>query len=303
MAEVDIAGRRLAVSNLSKVLYPEAGFTKANVIDYYVRVSPALLPHLRDRPLTLKRYPDGVRGGFFYEKRCPPYRPRWVKTVPVYSRHRGETIRYCVANDVASLVWLANLADIELHTSLSLYRDMERPTMMVFDLDPGAPAALLDCCEVALLLESLLERLGLECFPKTSGSKGLQVCVPLNGPVSYDETKPFAHEVARALERRHPERITSVMKKSLRPGKVFVDWSQNDEHKTTVCVYSLRARERPTVSTPVTWAEVRRAVRRRDASGLTLEADAMVRRLEREGDRFEPVLKLVQRLPPVEAVG
>ena len=205
---------------------------------------------------------------FFYEKQCPSHRPPWVKTAPIQTN--SKKIDFCLANDLPTLVWTANLADLELHTSLSLAKNIKRPTMMVFDLDPGAPAAILECAQVGLWLRELLDRLGLQCFPKTSGSKGLQVYVPLNTKTTYDETKPFAHAVARLLEKREPERVVSSMKKSLREGKVFVDWSQNDEHKTTVCVYSLRARERPTVSTPVTWDEVESALEKRDADALVV---------------------------------
>ncbi|MHB8879222.1 MAG: non-homologous end-joining DNA ligase [Myxococcaceae bacterium] len=294
---VRIGGRELTLKNLDKVLYPEAGFTKGQVIDYYARIAPVLLPHLRGRPLTLKRYPDGVDGGFFYEKRCPLFRPDWVHTEPVWSEGNQEHIHYCVVNEVAQLVWLANLADLELHTSLSLARSIERPTMAVFDLDPGAPADIVDCCQVALWLRELFDRLGLEAFSKTSGSKGMQVYVPLNTPHDYDQTKGFARAVAGLLEKQHPEEVVSRMAKALRVGKVFVDWSQNDEHKTTVCVYSLRAKERPMVSTPVTWDEVAQTHRKRSQALLAFDHQAALARVERHGDLFLPVLKLKQRLP------
>jgi bifunctional non-homologous end joining protein LigD len=297
VVEVEVDGRRLELANLDKVFYPRAGFTKGHVIDYYLRIAPAVLPHLRGRPLTLKRYPDGVEGQFFYEKRCPRYRPAWVKTEKVWSDGNDEFIDFCVVEDVATLAWAANLADLELHTSLSLAGEIERPTMMVFDLDPGAPAGIVECCDVALLVRGILDRLGLRSFPKTSGSKGLQVYVPLNVPVGYDATKTFSHAVARLLEAEHPDRILSRMAKALRAGKVFVDWSQNDVHKTTVCVYSLRARERPTVSTPLRWAEVEAAARRRDGAKLAFEAAQVLARFEKHGDLFEPVLTLRQELP------
>ena len=295
--EVEVDGHRLRLSNLDKVLYPKAGFTKGQVIDYYARVSPALLPHLRDRPLTMKRYPDGVEGEFFYEKQCPAHRPEWVQTASIWSRHNRKNIDYCLANDLPTLVWAGNLADLELHTSLALAADPGRPTTMVFDLDPGAPADIVDCCQVGLWVRDLFGGLGLECFPKTSGSKGLQVYVPLNVETGYDQTKPFSKAVAELLEKQHPKQVVSRMTKSLRPGKVFVDWSQNDEHKTTVCVYSLRAKERPTVSTPVTWDEVEACLRARDAAALTFDSDDVLARVEDNGDVFAPVLTLKQELP------
>jgi bifunctional non-homologous end joining protein LigD len=295
--EVEIEGRRLELSNLDKIFYPRTGFTKGQVIDYYLRIAPALLPHLRDRPLTLKRYPEGVDGPFFYEKRCPRHRPSWVKTEKVWSGSNEEFIDFCVADDAPTLAWAANLADLELHTSMSLAREIERPTMVVFDLDPGPPAGIVECCDVGLRLRALLDRLGLASFPKTSGSKGLQVYVPVNGPASYDETKTFAHAVAKLLEAERPDQVLSRMTKALRVGKVFVDWSQNDVHKTTVCVYSLRAKERPTVSTPLRWDEVEAGARTRDGGRLVFEADDVLRRVERHGDLFAPVLTLRQALP------
>jgi bifunctional non-homologous end joining protein LigD len=295
--EVTVQGRRLRLTNLDKVMYPKTGFTKRDLIDYYVRIAPVLLPHLHDRPLTLKRYPDGVEGQFFYEKQCPSHRPDWVRTEAVWSRHNKRNIDFCLANDVPTMVWLANLADIELHTSLALVPDIERPTMMVFDLDPGPPADIVACCRVGLMLREMFEQLGLESFAKTSGSKGLQVYVPLNVPVTYDDTKPFARAVAELLEKQHPKQIVSRMTKSLRDGKVFIDWSQNDEHKTTANVYSLRAKERPTVSTPVTWDEVADAQKRRSARRLTFEYGDVLDRVERDGDLFAPVLALQQELP------
>jgi bifunctional non-homologous end joining protein LigD len=295
--EVEVDGRRLKLSNLGKVLYPEVGFTKGQVIDYYTRVAPAVLPHLRGRPLTLKRYPNGVDREFFYEKECPSHRPEWVRTAALWSRSNEREINYCLADDLPTLVWAANLADLELHTPMSVAEDIKRPTMVVFDLDPGPPAGLLDCARVANWLRELLGQLGLETFPKTSGSKGLQAYLPLNTPVTYDDTKPFARAIAELLEKRHAELVVSRMKKSLRPGKVLVDWSQNDEHKTTVCAYSLRARERPTVSTPVTWEEVDRAREADDPGLITFDSDDVLDRYEELGDLFAPVLELEQRLP------
>ncbi len=301
-AELEIEGRRLRLSNLGKVFYRATGFTKGQVVDYSVRVAPALLPHLRDRPLTLKRYPDGADGPFFYEKRCPAHRPPWVRTEPVWSEANDEHIRFCVVDDLATLVWAVNLADLEMHTYLHRVPDVDRPTMLVFDLDPGPPADAVQCCEVALLLRALLERVGLAAFPKTSGSKGVQVYVPLNVRTGYDATRAFALAVAELLERERPDLVVSSMKKAIRGGKVLVDWSQNNPHKTTVCAYSLRARERPTVSTPVRWGEVERAFAARDAGLLAFDAPAVLARVERHGDLFEPVLTLRQALPTADEI-
>jgi len=279
------------------VLWPETGFTKGEMIDYYARIADAILPHLRDRPLTLKRYPNGVAEKFFYEKRCPKHRPDWVPTAAIWSgRNEGE-IDYCVCNDRATLIWVAQLAALELHPSLSHAKDIERPTVLAFDLDPGAPADILQCCEVGLRLRDLFDNLGIESFPKTSGSKGLQVYIPLNRKITYDETKPFAHAVAQALERSDPDLVVSRMAKKLRKGKVLVDWSQNDEHKTTVAAYSLRAKERPTVSTPVEWKEVERALKREDPDVVTFEAKDVLKRVDKRGDLFAPVAELKQKLP------
>lgn len=293
---VEVEGRRLKLSNLDKIFYPAVGFTKAQVIDYYTRVAPALVPHMAGRPLTLKRYPDGVNGQFFYEKKCPSHRPEWFRTVSVWSGRNQDNINYCVVDDLPSLVWVANMAGLELHTSLALADDIHRPTMLVFDLDPGAPATIKECCNVGLQLRDLFAELKLKCFAKTSGSKGLQVYVPLNTAITYAETKAVALAVAQELEHKNPQLVLSSMSKVLRKGKVFVDWSQNADHKTTVCVYSLRARERPTVSAPVSWDEVeaRHRGRRKD---LSFTADEVLARLDRDGDLFDPVLKLKQRLP------
>jgi bifunctional non-homologous end joining protein LigD len=299
---VEVEGRRISLRNLDKVFYPEAGFTKGDVVDYYVRIAPVLLPHLRERPLTLKRYPEGVEGQYFYEKRCPRHRPSWLRTAPIWSEGNQEHIRYCVVDDLASLVWVASIADLEMHTPLALAHDFERPTTLAFDLDPGPPADVLTCCDVALLLRRLMGKLGLESFPKTSGSKGLQVYVPLDGRARYDDTKAFAHAVARLLERAHPDLAVERMRKTLRRGKVFVDWSQNDRNKTTVCAYSLRARPRPTVSTPLRWREVERAARTRRGDGIVFEARDVLARVEKVGDLFAPVLSLRQRLPDATAV-
>ena len=299
---VDVEGKHLKLSNLDKVLYPEANFTKGQVIDYYVRIAPVLLPHLRGRPLTMKRYPNGVNGMFFYEKNCPSHRPEWVKTARVWSEGNNRWMEYCVFEDLPTLVWAANLADLELHTSLSLGKDILRPSFLVFDLDPGPPATIVQCCQVGIWVRDIFAKLGLKSFPKTSGSKGLQIYVPLNTAVTYDDTKPFAHELARLLERQHPQQVVSDMKKTLRTGKVFVDWSQNDDHKTTVCVYSLRAKERPTASTPVKWEEVEECLEKGDPTLLVFEANEVVERSRKYGDLFGPVLKLKQKLPAVSAL-
>jgi bifunctional non-homologous end joining protein LigD len=260
------------------------------------------LPHLAGRALTRKRYPNGVDEEFFYEKNAPMHRPEWVKTAPIWSEGNHRTVHYILADDLPTLVWLANLAAIELHPSLALAKDITCPTMMVFDLDPGPPANIVQCCQVGLWLREIFEHFGLQSFPKTSGSKGLQIYVPLNTPTSYDQTKTFAHALAQLLEQQHPEAVVSDMKKSLRSGKVFVDWSQNDEHKTTVSIYSLRARERPTVSTAVSWEEVEKALKKKDADSLVFEAKQTVARVQKLGDLFAPVLTLKQQLPDLKNV-
>ena len=294
---LEIDGHALKLSNLDKVLYPEAGFTKSDVIDYLVRIAPVLLPHLEDRALTLKRYPNGVDEKFFYEKNCPAHRPDWVQTVQVWSEGNQREMSYCLVEDVATLAWLGNLADLELHASLSKAPHFDRPTVLAFDLDPGDPATIVECGQVALLLRDVFGELGLEMFPKTSGSKGMQVYVPLNADVTYERTKPFAHAMAQVLEREHPELVVSKMKKSLRDGKVLVDWSQNDPHKTTVCPYSLRAKARPTVSTPLMWSEVEACVEAGDPELLVFTASDVLARVEEHGDLFAPVLELTQELP------
>lgn len=298
---VDVEGRELRLSNLEKVLYPEVGFTKAEVIDYYVRIGPTILPHLRDRPITLKRYPDGVDAGYFYEKNCPAHRPAWVRVAPVATSSRSDggraDIDFCVVDDLPTLVWVANLASLELHPYLHTAGDVDRPSMVVFDLDPGPPAGLEDCVRVALRLREVLDGLGLRSVVKTSGSKGLQVYLPINVPTSYARTTPFARAVAQLLERDDPRGVVSNMRKDLRRGKVLVDWSQNNAHKTTIGVYSLRARTNPTVSAPVTWEEVEVAGDRGDASGLVSTAGAVLDRVAARGDVFEPAIHLEQDLP------
>ena len=298
MTVVSVEGRQLSLSNLDKVLYPTAKFTKGEVISYYQRIAPALLPHLRGRPLTLKRYPNGVDDKFFYEKRCPSHRPEWMRTAEVWSDRNRGIVNYCVVDDLPSLVWVANMASLELHPSLSRCEEMSRPTCVAFDLDPGAPADIVDCCRVALRLRDLFDQMGLESVAKTSGSKGLQLYVPLNTPVDYDSgTKAFALAVAHMFEKRFPREVVSSQKKELRTGKVLIDWSQNDEYKTTVSVYSLRARERPTVSAPVTWDEVAACAEAGDPTLLRFEADAVLARVEDLGDLFAPLNELEQALP------
>ncbi len=296
-AELLVEGQKLSVSNLDKILYPKAGFTKGEVINYYIQIAPVLLPHLKDRPLTMKRYPNGVESEFFYEKNCPSHRPKWVKTAKVWSEGNNRMMDYCLANDLPTLVWAANLADLELHTSLSRKQDVSRPTMMVFDLDPGPPADIVQCCQIGLRLKEILESLKLQSWPKTSGSKGLQVYVPLNTSVTYDQTKELSHDIAEYLERDDPELVVSRMAKALRKGKIFVDWSQNDEHKTTVCVYSLRAKEEPTASTPVTWEEVAETAKKKDAKRLRFHCHQTLTRVEKMGDLFEKVETLKQKFP------
>lgn len=297
---VEIEGKHLKLSNLDKILYPAAGFTKGQVIDYYARIAPVLLPHLQNKPLTMKRYPGGVNEEFFFEKNAPVHRPDWVKTVPIWSYGNKRNVNYVLANDLATLIWIANLASLELHPSLALAKDIQCPTMIVFDLDPGAPADMVQCAQVGIWLRDIFTHFGLKSFPKTSGSKGLQVYVPLHTPTTYEKTKPFAHALARLLEEEHPDLIVSDMKKALRVGKILVDWSQNDEHKTTISVYSLRARERPTVSTPLHWEEVERVLAKKDPKLVVFEADDVLKRVDEMGDLFDPVLKLKQRLPDLQ---
>lgn len=297
---VEVDGRELKLTNLDKVLYPKAGFTKGEVVDYYARVADAMIPHLRGRAVTLRRFPEGVDDldSAFFEKRCPKHRPKWVKTTTVVAGPHAGKIDFCVCDSRATLAWMAQLAAIELHPSLSLGRAPTRPTVLAFDLDPGPPADVLDCCRVALRLRELFDHFGVESFPKTSGSKGMQVYVPLNTKkVSYETTKPFAKAIAQLLEKQTPDQVVSKMKKVEREGKVFVDWSQNHRSKTTIAVYSLRARERPTVSTPLTWDEVIHASEKEDADSLVFEADDVLERVKEKGDLFAPVLELVQELP------
>jgi bifunctional non-homologous end joining protein LigD len=288
---VVIDGRELRVTNWDKVLFPEIGFTKGDLISYYVRAAPGVLPHVRDRALTLKRYPGGVDGEYFYEKQSPSHRPDWVPTAKIGG------VDYTVVTERATLAWLGNLADLELHSSLSLASRPDRPTMLVFDLDPGPPAAIVECCEVALVLRGMFTALGLELHPKTSGSKGLQLYAPVGGEVSYAETKQFAKQVAELLEQRLPALVVARMTRRLRAGKVLIDWGQNDAHKTTVTAYSIRALARPGVSTPLSWEEVDACLRARDAELLTFSPEQVLQRLKERGDLFAPVLSAGQGLP------
>jgi bifunctional non-homologous end joining protein LigD len=304
---VEVDGRELKLTNLDKVLYPDTGFSKGEVVDYYAKVAPAILPHLRGRALTLRRFPEGVddSDAAFFEKRCPKHRPDWVVTAAVEAGPHAGVIDFCVCENRPTLVWMAQLAAIELHPSLSLAETPDQPSVLAFDLDPGPPANVVDCCRVALRVRELFEHFGLRCFPKTSGSKGLQVYAPLNNDaVTYEAegedgegTKPLARAIAQLLEKQTPKEVVSKMKKVERKGKVFVDWSQNHRRKTTIAVYSLRARERPTVSTPVAWEEVEHAAKKEDADSLVFETKDVLKRIERDGDLFEPVLKLKQELP------
>jgi bifunctional non-homologous end joining protein LigD len=298
--QVEVDGRELKLTNLDKVLYPAAGFSKGEMVDYYAKVAEAMVPHLKGRAVTLRRFPEGVDDfdSAFFEKRCPKHRPKWVKTTNVRAGPNAGNIDFCVCDGRPTLIWMAQLAAIELHPSLSLGRAPTRPTVLAFDLDPGPPADVVDCCRVALRLRDMFGHFGVQCFPKTSGSKGMQVYVPLNSKkVSYDTTKPFAKAIAQLLEKQTPDRVVSKMKKVEREGKVFVDWSQNHQRKTTIAVYSLRARERPTASTPVTWEEVEHAAENDDAASLVFEAHEVLDRIETHGDLFAPVLELQQELP------
>jgi bifunctional non-homologous end joining protein LigD len=295
---VEVEGRELKLTNLDKVLWPKAGFTKGEMLDYYARVAPVLIPHLKGRAVTLRRFPEGVDDleAAFFEKRCPKHRPEWMKTVTVVAGPRAGEIDFCTVDSLPALVWLAQLATIELHPSLSLARKPEQPTVLAFDLDPGPPADVVDCCRIGLQLRAMFAAFELECFAKTTGSKGLQVYLPLNAKSDYDQTKPFARAIAQFLEKETGE-VVSKMSKKVRKGKVFVDWSQNHPRKTTVAVYSLRARERPTVSTPVSWDEVASCAENGDPGVLVFEASDVLERVERDGDLFAPVLERKQRLP------
>ena len=293
---VEIEGRELVLSNLDKVLYPKAGFTKGEVIDYYLRVAPTMLTHLGGRPVTRKRYPNGVDEAFFFEKNAPAHRPEWVETVTIPAKDRP--VSYVVCSDTATLVWLANLAALELHTNLGSAAHPETPQYVVFDLDPGPDTSIVECCRVALLLRDMFKRLKLESVAKTSGSKGLQLYIPLNDPdATYGDTRAFAKTVAEMWEREAPDLVVSKMTKAIRGGKVLIDWSQNNQVKTTVCVYSLRAREQPTVSTPVSWREVIACERAESPEQLRFTFADALERVSRRGDLFADAATQQQSLP------
>jgi bifunctional non-homologous end joining protein LigD len=298
--QVEIEGRELKLTNVEKVLYPQCGFTKGEMIDYYAKVAPAMIPHLSGRAVTLRRFPEGVEDldAAFFEKRCPKHRPKWVKTATVEAGPRAGKIDFCVCDGLPTLVWMAQLATVEFHPSLSRARAPKRPSVLAFDLDPGPPADIVDCCRVAIRLRDLFGHFGVKCFPKTSGSKGMQVYVPLNNKkVNYEKTKPMAKAIAQLLEKQTPDKVVSKMKKVERENKVFVDWSQNHERKTTIAVYSLRARDRPTASTPITWDEVESVADSGDGSKLVFDSEMVLDRIEHQGDLFAPVLELEQELP------
>jgi bifunctional non-homologous end joining protein LigD len=285
--QLDVGGRRLNIRHLDRVVFPRTGTTKGELLDYYVRIADVMLPHLRERLLHMHRYPEGVEGPRFWQKACPEHRPDWVPVAPVWSRDKQANIDYCVVNELATLLWAVNLGSIELHTSLHLRDDLHAPTMIAFDLDPGEGVGILECGEVAVRLRALFEETGGDALVKTSGSKGLQVYVPLEEPGTYDDTKPMAKAIAELLERDRPDAVVSRMKRSLRAGKVLVDWSQNTEHKSMVCAYSVRAKERPTVSTPITWEELEEALHAGDPDRLVFEMGDVIERTAARGDLFE----------------
>lgn len=292
--EVEIEGRTVRLTNLDKVLYP-SGFTKAEVVDYHARIASTMIPHLAGRCITFRRYPDGTDTDGFFEKRCPSHRPEWVDVAVGPGDRRGG-VEYCLIEEAASMVWAANLAAIELHAPMALAVDLDTPRTLVFDLDPGPKTSIVECCEVALGVRDVLAAVDLEGWCKTSGSKGMQMYVPLNTEgVSHEATADFALAVGQVMERQMPGKVTTVMAKVERPGKIFVDWSQNAHHKTTIAPYSLRARHDPTVSTPVTWAEVEQCAG--DGVELRFEAGDVLARVEEFGDLFAPVLTLEQSLP------
>ena len=297
-AVLEIDGHPVKCTRLSKVLYPQTRTTKADIIDYYVRIAPFILPHLKDRPVTLKRYPDGVNGDAYWEKDAPSFTPEWVERYPVPRHAGGPDIQYILVQNTATLAWLANTATLELHPFLHRAPEISSPTSIVFDLDPGEGTGLLQCIEVAMEIRTVLDRLGLKLFPKVSGSKGLQLYLPLNKPSAYAITQPFARSISQWIEKEHPDLAVSAMPKAKRIGKVFIDWSQNADHKTTVGVYSLRAKqERPFVSMPVTWGELTKALKAKKLDHLYFDPKAALARLEKRGDLFADVLKLKQAVP------
>ncbi|MEW6569648.1 MAG: non-homologous end-joining DNA ligase [Nitrospirota bacterium] len=294
---VEIAGRRLSLSNLEKDLYLAYGFTKAHVLEYYRRIAKFILPHLKDRALTLKRYPEGVEKDFFFEKRCPPHHPSWVKTAEI-RRDNEERMTVCLVNDLETLMWVENLASIELHVPLARASSHETPDSMVFDLDPGDQANILDCARVALILRDLISELRLTSYVKTSGKKGLHVYVPLNRKeTTFEDTKNFSKAVAKIIHKNYPELVTAKMAKEFRKAKVFINWSQNDSSKTMICVYSLRAREKPTVSFPLEWKELENLAELGDPKKLEVLHSEAVSRAEKQGDLFQEILLKKQKLP------
>jgi len=294
---VEIAGRRLSLSNLEKDLYPSYGFTKAHILEYYRRIAKFILPHLKDRALTLKRYPEGVEKDFFFEKRCPSHRPAWAKTAEV-SRDDGERMTVCLVNDLETLMWVENLASLELHVPLARVSSSETPDSMVFDLDPGEQANVLNCARVALILRDLLSQLRLTSYVKTSGKKGLHVYVPLNHKeTTFEDTKKFSKAVAGIMQKNYPDLVTAKMAKEYRKAKVFINWSQNDSSKTMICVYSLRAREKPIVSFPLIWKELENLAGLGDPEKLQVMHSEAVSRAEKKGDLFQEVIVKKQKLP------
>ncbi len=294
---VEIAGRRLSLANLDKDLYPSYGFTKAHILEYYRRMAPFILPHLQDRALTLKRYPEGVEQEFFFEKRCPAHRPAWVKTAQLHLADK-EQMTVCLANDLSTLMWVQNLASLELHVPLARANSPETPDAVVFDLDPGNPANILDCARVALILQELLAPLGLASFVKTSGQKGLHVYVPLNRPgTTFEDTQKFSKAVAQIMQKNYPDLVTAKMAKEYRQGKVFINWEQNDAKKTMICIYSLRAREKPFVSFPLAWRELENLAGQKHPGKLQVLHSEAVNRAEKQGDLFREVLVKQQKLP------
>ncbi|GLW32056.1 non-homologous end-joining DNA ligase [Actinoplanes regularis] len=294
---VRLEGRDLELSNLDKLMFPAAGFTKGEVINYYTRISPVLLPHLRDRPVTRIRYPNGVEGAHFFEKNKPGGTPDWVRleTLPVPGSTKSrETIDFVVVDELPTLVWLANLAAIELHTPQ--WRIGADPDLLVVDLDPGAPAGLRECCAVAVLLRDRLAEDGITAYPKTSGKKGMQLCCPISGRQDASTVSGYARRVAEELARLVPGSITAKMAKQLRPGRIFIDWSQNNAAKTTVTPYSLRAGATPTASTPLTWAETE-AMATGDAEARQFGAAEVLARAEQHGDLLAGLLEAGPELP------
>lgn len=288
----DVDGRSVRLTNLEKVLYPDVGFTKAQVIAYYAAVAPVMVPHLQGRPLTFRRWPNGVQESSFFEKNCPSHAPEWVDVID-----GPGGVRSCTIDHPAGLVWAGNQAALEIHVPMALGNDLDTPTALVFDLDPGAPANIVDCADVALWMRDVLESVGLTGFAKTSGSKGMQVYVPINTPVAHSQTSSFALAVGQLLERQHRDRVLVDMTRAKRPGKIFVDWSQNSRAKTTIGAYSLRGGPIPTVSTPLSWDEVETLVATRDAESMVFGPDEVVARVAEVGDLFEAVLTTQQQLP------